>query len=103
MYIIICVNSAKVGGAVDSLKGREFLQRDLHRLESWAVTSHAKFHKSNCQILHLGWSYPIHTEKLENEKSGRFSPWQVEYEQCVLAAKRAKTVLRCIKYCMANW
>lgn len=54
MYIIVFVDSAKLGGAVVSLKGREFLQRDLHRPESWAITNHMKLHKSNCQILHLG-------------------------------------------------
>lgn len=56
MYIIIFADSAKVGGAVNSLKGREFLQRDMHRPESWAIITHMKFHKSKCQILHLGWS-----------------------------------------------
>lgn len=83
MYIIIFVDSAKLGGAVDSLKEREFLQRDCHRPESSATTNHMKFHKSNCQILHLGWSNPIPREKMENEKSGSFSPWQVEYELTV--------------------
>jgi len=41
---------------VDSLEGREALQRDLNRLESWDIISHVKFNKSKCCILHLGQS-----------------------------------------------
>jgi len=39
---------------VDCLEGREALQRDLGRLEGWAITSHMKFDKSKCWIFHLG-------------------------------------------------
>ena len=58
----------KLGGTVDSLKGREILQRDLDRLESWAITSRVKFHRSKCWILHLGWGNPGYTYKLAEEQ-----------------------------------
>ena len=55
---------------MDSLKGIEALQRDLDRLESWTITSHMKFDKSKCQILHLGWTIPGHAYKLGGQEAG---------------------------------
>ncbi|KAJ7404088.1 rna-directed dna polymerase from mobile element jockey-like [Willisornis vidua] len=60
-------DDTKLGGAVDSLKGREALQRDLEKSEDWAMTNHVKFHKGKCRILHLGWDNPGCSYRLENE------------------------------------
>ena len=57
-------NGTKLGGAMDSLEGRESLQRALDRLESWAVTNGIKFKNSRCQVLHLGRGNPGYTYKL---------------------------------------
>lgn len=37
--------STKLGGAVNSLKGREALQRDPDKLDRWGITNHVKFNK----------------------------------------------------------
>lgn len=38
-------DNTKLGGTVDSLKGRDALQRDLEKLGSWAITKQKKFNK----------------------------------------------------------
>ncbi|KAF4791725.1 hypothetical protein TURU_127379 [Turdus rufiventris] len=46
-------DNTKLGGVVDFLEGREVLQRDLDKLEYWAIINHVKFNKE--RILHLVW------------------------------------------------
>jgi len=56
---------------VDSLEGRQAIQKDLDRLESWAITSCMKFNKSECQIVDLGRGNPglyVQTEGRETEE-----------------------------------
>ncbi|KAJ7403538.1 rna-directed dna polymerase from mobile element jockey-like [Willisornis vidua] len=60
-------DDTKLGGVVDSLKDREALQRDLSKLEDWAITNHMKFSKGKCWILYLGWDNPGCSYKLGNE------------------------------------
>jgi len=38
-------DNTKLGGAVDSLKGREALQRDFNKWEHWAITNSINFNK----------------------------------------------------------
>lgn len=47
-------DDTKLGRDVDFPKGREALQRDLNKLEGWAITNCVKFNKSKYQILYLG-------------------------------------------------
>ncbi|KAJ7401671.1 hypothetical protein BTVI_93157 [Pitangus sulphuratus] len=65
------VDGKKLRGAVDSLEGREALQRGLNKLQDWAITNYMKFNKGKCQILHLGWGnsgclYRMGNEMLES-------------------------------------
>lgn len=42
-----------MGGGVDSPEGQEALQRDLERLEHWAVINEIKFNKFKFWTMHL--------------------------------------------------
>ncbi|KAJ7404581.1 rna-directed dna polymerase from mobile element jockey-like [Pitangus sulphuratus] len=60
-------DDTKFCGDVDTLEGRDAIQRDLDRLERWMCANLRKFKKAKCKVLHLCLGNPKHNYRLGRE------------------------------------
>ena len=60
-------DDTKLCGVVNTLEGRDAIQRDLDRLQRWACVNHMKFNKAKGKVLHIGQGNPKLNNRLGRE------------------------------------
>ncbi|PKU46899.1 spermine hypothetical protein [Limosa lapponica baueri] len=95
-------------GAVNTLEGRNAIQRDFDRLERWACVNLMKFNNAKCKVLHVGQHNPKHKYRLgrewieSNPEKKVLGVLVAQHELAICTRNPESHILGCIKRSMAS-
>ncbi|GAB0186826.1 mitochondrial enolase superfamily member 1 [Grus japonensis] len=92
-------DGTKLCGMVDTLEGRDEIQKDFGRLERWAHANRMKFNKSKCKVLHVGRRNPKHKYRLGEEwikSSPEEKDWGVLVDEKLNVEERDNRIYRTV-------
>jgi len=105
-------DNTKLCGAVDTLEGKDAIQRELDKLKKWTCVNLLKFNTAKCKVLHMGRGNPKHKYGLarewiesspEEEDLGVLVDEKLNMtRQYVLRPQKANRILGCIKSSVAS-
>ena len=110
--LINFASDTKLGGVTDTLEGCTTILKVLERLQIWAERKSMRFNKSKCRVLSLGRNNRMHQYMLGDNLlkcnyTGKDPGVLVDNrlamsQECALEAKKAKSILGCIKKSVAS-
>ncbi|KAJ7400650.1 hypothetical protein BTVI_103420 [Pitangus sulphuratus] len=92
-------SNTKLCGVINTLEGRDAIQRDLDSLERWAYINFMKFNKVKCKVLHVGWGnhknkYRLGREWIESKSEEKDL---MLFDKKLDITQKARNTLGCIK------